>query len=605
MINNIKYSAIALFIALAIPGLANAQFVTQDWALHDVGQVIQILTNRGAMNKENTDYPGLLNTEYPPKSFVEHFGKVGWYIGGITPEGDTLVSVTASFASSQEFRGFSSAPWDTVWEVDRGDTVNIGGGPGEYYEKNYSPVSDQDMVTRYNDYNDASQSISSHNPLYLDVIQKSYAWGSPPLDKMIIFNYEIVPQKFDIHKVFIANFVDGNVGLRTGSGFTFADDDYARYYPKHHMAITFDAPGGPDGGEYTPVGSKFVLPQNVNKDSLTWTWIWGDRSPVVPPSRDPDRYEQMSSGEIRDNQVNPNQVHYILSYGPMELSKGDTLRFKIAVILGENEDDILNQSEIVNRLVPDFNVPSPPPNPPLHFKTKNRSVELDWDAQSGELNPENYADPNRADSSKKPFEGYRVYKSTQSKAGPWTLLGEYDISGNKFGRNTGLKHKFTDTGLLNNIDYYYSVTAFSKRDTVLDWPEQESSIRANAVAVSPGTPPPGEVGEVAAVPNPYRGDIDYNATNPPWEKPPSTRERWLEQDRRIQFINMPSKSQLKIFTLSGKLVQTINHNDPDKGFEDWNLTSNVGQAVASGIYLFTVKNLKTGKVQTGKFVIIK
>jgi len=113
------------------------------------------------------------------------------------------------------------------------------------------------------------------------------------------------------------------------------------------------------------------------------------------------------------------------------------------------------------------------------------------------------------------------------------------------------------------------------------------------------------VGQVAVVPNPYRGDIDYNAMDPPWEKPPITRERWLEQDRKIQFINLPAQSTIKIYTLSGRLVETLHHDDATKGFENWNLTSNVNQAVASGIYLFTVKNEETGNVQTGKFVVIK
>jgi hypothetical protein len=36
-----------------------------------------------------------------------------------------------------------------------------------------------------------------------------------------------------------------------------------------------------------------------------------------------------------------------------------------------------------------------------------------------------------------------------------------------------------------------------------------------------------------------------------------------------------------------------------------NLTSSVGQAISSGLYLFTVEDKKNGNVQVGKFVIIK
>jgi hypothetical protein len=60
-----------------------------------------------------------------------------------------------------------------------------------------------------------------------------------------------------------------------------------------------------------------------------------------------------------------------------------------------------------------------------------------------------------------------------------------------------------------------------------------------------------------------------------------------------------------VYTLSGDVVYSTEHNSPDKGYEDWNLTSNVGQTVASGIYLFTVEDTKNGDIQTDKFVIIK
>ena len=78
----------------------------------------------------------------------------------------------------------------------------------------------------------------------------------------------------------------------------------------------------------------------------------------------------------------------------------------------------------------------------------------------------------------------------------------------------------------------------------------------------------------------------------------------MEQDRRLQFINLPSPSTIKVYTLSGDQVYTLDHNNPNKGYADRNMTSNVGQTVASGIYLFTVQD-KSKNIQTGKFVVIK
>ena len=105
--------------------------------------------------------------------------------------------------------------------------------------------------------------------------------------------------------------------------------------------------------------------------------------------------------------------------------------------------------------------------------------------------------------------------------------------------------------------------------------------------------------------NPYRADINYSEYNPPWERPGQGRQRWVEQDRKIQFINVPNPCEIKIYTLAGDLVQTIQHSDPERGFANWNLTSAVGQTVASGIFLFSVEDTKNGNIQVGKFVVIK
>jgi hypothetical protein len=41
------------------------------------------------------------------------------------------------------------------------------------------------------------------------------------------------------------------------------------------------------------------------------------------------------------------------------------------------------------------------------------------------------------------------------------------------------------------------------------------------------------------------------------------------------------------------------------GEQAWDLISDNDQAIATGMYLFSVKNLKSGKIKTGKFLIIK
>jgi hypothetical protein len=88
----------------------------------------------------------------------------------------------------------------------------------------------------------------------------------------------------------------------------------------------------------------------------------------------------------------------------------------------------------------------------------------------------------------------------------------------------------------------------------------------------------------------------------------------IEQDRRIWFINLPSKATIRIYTLDGDLVRTIDHEwprrDDAEGFLSdyssraaWDLVSRNTQAVVSGVYIYHIDSpLGT---QTGKLVIIK
>lgn len=75
--------------------------------------------------------------------------------------------------------------------------------------------------------------------------------------------------------------------------------------------------------------------------------------------------------------------------------------------------------------------------------------------------------------------------------------------------------------------------------------------------------------------------------------------------RRVDFVNLPPKCTIYIFTASGELVKKIEHEDAyDVGRHAWDLTTEDGPEVAFGMYFFVVeaKGLKT---QRGKFAIIK
>jgi hypothetical protein len=77
-------------------------------------------------------------------------------------------------------------------------------------------------------------------------------------------------------------------------------------------------------------------------------------------------------------------------------------------------------------------------------------------------------------------------------------------------------------------------------------------------------------------------------------------------DRRIDFVNLPEKCTISIFTSSGKLVQTLEHDASGTGYnrEPWDLRTKDGLEVAFGVYFWVVEAPGIGQ-KTGKMGIIK
>ena len=135
----------------------------------------------------------------------------------------------------------------------------------------------------------------------------------------------------------------------------------------------------------------------------------------------------------------------------------------------------------------------------------------------------------------------------------------------------------------------------------------ESGLSENATLVQLPFLPSTKVGEVKVVPNPYRTDQDYTFEGGGWE---GLGRNWTENRRVIWFIHLPSKATIRIFTMAGDLVATRYHDDqnrttPDRpiGQEEWNLLSESGRAIASGVYVFLVESSLGSQI--GKFVVIR
>lgn len=119
--------------------------------------------------------------------------------------------------------------------------------------------------------------------------------------------------------------------------------------------------------------------------------------------------------------------------------------------------------------------------------------------------------------------------------------------------------------------------------------------------------------KISVFPNPYRVDNDYSH----YENPDGLTQGFdPDRHRKLNFINLPAKCKIRIYTLDGDLVEEINHDkDPaasDAGYDVWNLLTRNAQAVTAGLYLYTVQSsdgiwTEDGLKNTyvGKIVIIK
>ncbi len=100
--------------------------------------------------------------------------------------------------------------------------------------------------------------------------------------------------------------------------------------------------------------------------------------------------------------------------------------------------------------------------------------------------------------------------------------------------------------------------------------------------------------EPYVVPNPYIGQASFE----PQRFAVSGRG-----ERRIEFRGLPESCVIRIYTVSGALVKTIEHNGL-QGYEPWDLRSKDNLEIAPGLYIFQVEAPGVGSY-IGKFAIVK
>lgn len=237
---------------------------------------------------------------------------------------------------------------------------------------------------------------------------------------------------------------------------------------------------------------------------------------------------------------------FIYGSGPFELKRGDSQRFSIALLMGEDLQDLI-QNAIISQQVfeADYQFAKPPDKPRLTAVPGDKKVTLYWDTKS-ELSYDPFVARGHPDSLEKgfDFEGYKIYRSEDfsfddtktitDQAGirflstplrnergapaQWDLINEYSGyssipyigRGVRYflGNNSGLLHTYVDSSnVVNGKRYFYSVVAYDHGDATLQIPPTETqrtikqdpvsgefTFDVNTAVIFPGPPAAGFVG---------------------------------------------------------------------------------------------------------------
>jgi hypothetical protein len=302
--------------------------------------------------------------------------------------------------------------------------------------------------------------------------------------------------------------------------------------------------------------------------------------------------------------------------------------------LGEdaNENGMLDSLEDLNgnKVLDRFILPSPPATPKTKIVTGNNKVDIYWDA-SAELS----IDPL---SKKKDFEGYKIYRTNPGDdlklnlQDAKNLIAQYDKSGNNIGFNNNFKavkldqpktfegdstsytYHYEMTGLLNGWQYMFIITSFDEGDEQLGLDPLESSFSENDFRVYTGSAPSDYINkdiQPGVYPNPYK-------TSAAWDGNTS-------RTKKIMFYNLPKNAKVTIYTAAGDIVKTFEHHaetylgEDTRWFDNyggentimpggehaWDMLSESKTAISTGIYLYTILDIDSGKIKSGSLAIIK
>lgn len=301
----------------------------------------------------------------------------------------------------------------------------------------------------------------------------------------------------------------------------------------------------------------------------------------------------------------------MMSLGPWNILPGDSIYFAVAEIVNGVDYGIalqpknypINSITNLSRSVFDqtvdraqftfdnnLNHPDPPAAPEFSvdfYPGDTLAIQLKWNDEAEFL-----PDP---DDGQLDLTGYIVYRSDYLPIGPWIPIDTIFAKDPKY--LNGMEYTYSDTSVSLGLSYFYALTSFDNGrtswtgvQTINDVPPMESSIFANRTQnpFVATIAPKENLDEVLVVPNPFIGRADASIPG---------------EGEDIQFVNLPNPCTIRIYTVRGDLVKTINVPSGAGAIASWRQDTDYGQFIAPGIYIYHVEY--NGGSKIGKFAVIR
>lgn len=317
-------------------------------------------------------------------------------------------------------------------------------------------------------------------------------------------------------------------------------------------------------------------------------------NPAAPEMGDSRLYANFSLGPFNIPRSDSIRIVVAEFVGglPYEKARGGSATAETVQAAGDSAVQYLSARASFN-FEHGYRVPMPPPGPAFTVEARQTSGNISNEIRFDNA-VESLPDPHQGVVD---VAGYRIYRSSFLPFGPWNLIADIPVGDPQYYDAASRTYRFRDEKVALGFGYYYSVTSYDgghpawSVDPAVAVPPLESSIFANRSREAFQTtllPTESRLDQVAVVPNPF-----YRSSG--FEEP--------GRERDIQFVFIPQRCTIRIYTLRGDLVKTIRHDDESSGVAIWNQITDYGQYVKSGMYFYVIENDR-GEVQRGKFAIV-